>query len=94
MELVGIRKEEFYTISQYKITDADTLKAVKSYLLYDENNKKELKLGNVFIDFMYDNATSELMIGCVTDIKSSTWELYPDQISELFGDKYSKAKAA
>lgn len=94
MELVGTRKEDFYTISQYRITDAETLKAVKSYLMYDEDDKKVLKLGNVFIDFMYDNKTSELMIGGVTDIKSSTWELYPDQVAELFGDKYSKVMAA
>ena len=90
MKLVETRKEESYTICQYKIIDEKTLTAVKAYLSYDDEDKTVLQLGNVYIDLMYDNETSELMIGDVIDTESSSWELYPNQIKELFGSKYSK----
>ena len=65
---------------QYKVNNQKTLDKIKGYLEY---NVDELKLGNVYINLMYDN--NELVAAQVVDTESSTWDLSPEECIEIFG---------
>lgn len=65
-----------------KVVDQNILDKIKTHLDYDKN---ELQLGNVYLDFAYDSKTGDFLACNVVDTESSTWELYPEDIEDVFG---------
>lgn len=79
-------------IEEWKVDNQEELDKLKEHLEYDEDGEFEnvLELGNVFVQIMFDNDSGEFLVAEVVDTESYTWDLYADDVTEIFGNQYLK----